>query len=85
MQFNFGEEEVAADGWKRLEAVVEERTEAASHILSTQLTLDKIDSDILRTSRPPGTYPTYLSEYGTGRYILLVFSWFARNGTYEVL
>jgi hypothetical protein len=38
----------------RLEAVVEERTEAASQILSTQLTRDKIDSDILRTARPIG-------------------------------
>jgi hypothetical protein len=34
--------------------VVEERTEAASQILSTQLTRDKIDSDILRTARPIG-------------------------------
>jgi hypothetical protein len=35
-----------------VEAVVAERTEAASQILSTQLTLDKIDSDIQRTARP---------------------------------
>jgi hypothetical protein len=53
LQYNFGGEE-EEDEWGRLEAVVEERTEAASQILSTQLTRDKIDSDILRTARPIG-------------------------------
>jgi hypothetical protein len=46
-----------AGEWSKVEAVVAERTEAASQILSTQLTLDKIDSDIQRTAKPSGTNP----------------------------
>jgi hypothetical protein len=45
---------------------VAEKTEAASQVLSTQLTLDKIDSDILRTARRTGIKKLITESISTG-------------------